>query len=564
MRWIHNEEIASQMYGQYWNLMVEDIPDAFFVNYIEDEPIQSVTDYTPANIVSEITSINKDKQISESINALRSDTIFHILTQPFRELVSKIPFPFSSPVIPPQIPIASSPVPFSSNTPAASPGGIIVAPQAPSLSAPSQGFGGISGTFPTPTPTPTPFSTTTTTPSLTPTATPTPTPTPSTTSNTAPTSPSTPTATSTQPVQDIVPPFMSNIRTSTITTSSITVEWTTDEPALGKAIMNTVNKETASETSYTTSHNVTLSNLMSGSAHSFYVVSTDSSGNSATSEVLTVTTATVVSGPKISLNIGYTESYRTYVGFDADQDVKVQYEYGKSSSLGMIQDVFWNQPSPYWISNGAYLINLIPGTQYYVRAKAWNKAGTMGTSDFYTFTTKSLAVPPVIHSGPTVTLTDIGAQKAVLLNFATDITCNGKFYWGTSTSYGSTVDIPNGTSFHYHLQGLDANTTYHVKASCTTDNGTVETGDKSFQPSGTAYGTVLGVSYSEQNPLGLKAGQLVKSNAYQEIFYVNHNICLQWIPDETIAIKYFGADWSKSVTIHGVIPETYKFCDAFQ
>ena len=52
LRWIMNEQAAVSLYGQDWNRKVDDIPDAFFFDYKEGDPISSSADYDK---ISELT-----------------------------------------------------------------------------------------------------------------------------------------------------------------------------------------------------------------------------------------------------------------------------------------------------------------------------------------------------------------------------------------------------------------------------------------------------------------------------------------------------------------------------
>ena len=45
LRWITSEAIASSLYGQAWNALVHDVPDAFFVNYTIGSPVYAASDY---------------------------------------------------------------------------------------------------------------------------------------------------------------------------------------------------------------------------------------------------------------------------------------------------------------------------------------------------------------------------------------------------------------------------------------------------------------------------------------------------------------------------------------
>jgi len=76
-------------------------------------------------------------------------------------------------------------------------------------------------------------------------------------------------------------------------------------------------------------------------------------------------------------------------------------------------------------------------------------------------------------------------------------------------------------------------------------------------------GTALGVSYSENNPLGLQVGWLIKNKKFVEVFSVDNDLCLHWIINEKVAEKNFGKTWNNYGNIKEFdnIPSGYKFCD---
>ena len=81
---------------------------------------------------------------------------------------------------------------------------------------------------------------------------------------------------------DILRPVVSNVSASSITPNSAVITWTTDEPATGfvnYGFTLTNWKVTPTDTSYTTSHSFTLTNLSAGTFYTYRVYSVDPSGN---------------------------------------------------------------------------------------------------------------------------------------------------------------------------------------------------------------------------------------------------------------------------------------------
>lgn len=74
LRWVKTEELATQLYGENWNQKIDDVPDAFFINYQVGEPITSLEDFIPANETLGTRTINENKGIEIGSAPLTSDT----------------------------------------------------------------------------------------------------------------------------------------------------------------------------------------------------------------------------------------------------------------------------------------------------------------------------------------------------------------------------------------------------------------------------------------------------------------------------------------------------------
>jgi hypothetical protein len=80
------------------------------------------------------------------------------------------------------------------------------------------------------------------------------------------------------------------------------------------------------------------------------------------------------------------------------------------------------------------------------------------------------------------------------------------------------------------------------------------------------YTTPIVLGDSITNNLNLQSGWLIKNRQYAEVFYVNQDLCLQWIMNEQIAEKHFGKTWNYEGNIkeYETIPKGYKFCDTLK
>ncbi len=66
LRWVKTEALAVSLYGASWAQMIDDVPDAFFTNYTSGADINSASDYSPAGVSSQATSINADRSLATS------------------------------------------------------------------------------------------------------------------------------------------------------------------------------------------------------------------------------------------------------------------------------------------------------------------------------------------------------------------------------------------------------------------------------------------------------------------------------------------------------------------
>lgn len=67
LRQVGSESLAKTLYGLNWNNQIDDLPDAFFVNYKLGTAIQTASDYNPQNVMTLTTTISQDKQFDETI-----------------------------------------------------------------------------------------------------------------------------------------------------------------------------------------------------------------------------------------------------------------------------------------------------------------------------------------------------------------------------------------------------------------------------------------------------------------------------------------------------------------
>ena len=73
LRWVKTEATAKALYGNDWAKFVDDVLDAFFINYKIGSDIESLEDYNPAEELADTTSIDDDRGFNNP-NALQAHT----------------------------------------------------------------------------------------------------------------------------------------------------------------------------------------------------------------------------------------------------------------------------------------------------------------------------------------------------------------------------------------------------------------------------------------------------------------------------------------------------------
>jgi hypothetical protein len=162
------------------------------------------------------------------------------------------------------------------------------------------------------------------------------------------------------------------------------------------------------------------------------------------------------------------------------------FEYGTSKAYGV------SMPCTELVGEGktftpeaVTISGLKANTEYHFRLVATTTGGTVVDGVDQPFTTHQA---PAIDSASVINLTTTSADLTAQINPNGSGTTY-RFEWGTSTSYGTNVPIPDAdigsgmsdVAATTHLSGLGANTTYHWRILATSANGTTgATADHSF------------------------------------------------------------------------------------
>jgi hypothetical protein len=230
---------------------------------------------------------------------------------------------------------------------------------------------------------------------------------------------------------DTVGPMIGAVQATSITTTSATVTWTTNEAADRQVEYGTTGYGSAAPatpgTPLATSHSVPLSGLTPNTLYHYRVKSRDAAGNLTTSDDLTFTTAAPDTTPPAIGAVQATSITTTSatVSWTTNEAADRQVEYGPTTAYGTVAPA--TPGTPLSTSHSVPLSGLTPNTLYHYRVKSKDAASNLATSDDLTFTT---AVP---STSQTVTFDEKAGQDQPL---------NGQYPtgvidWGTGKWYHS-------------------------------------------------------------------------------------------------------------------------------
>jgi len=258
-----------------------------------------------------------------------------------------------------------------------------------------------------------------------------------------------------------LPPAIANVVTTNLTSTSVTVTWTTDQPSSSQANYGKTTSYGSSsplDTTLVTAHSVTLSGLAPGTAYDFDVASTNAAAQSTTSPNASFSTPASTATPPY---VGYVAAWGinntgATVTWSTDVPANTQLAYGATTALGQLSPLQTAMAA----SHGVTLTGLISGTQYYFVAQSTGADGATGYSAVMTFTTTGTAPagPPNISS---VLVSNI-ANTSATVTWTTDQASSSQVNFGATTGYGSssTLDPTLATSHTVTLTGLTLGTTY--------------------------------------------------------------------------------------------------------
>lgn len=339
-----------------------------------------------------------------------------------------------------------------------------------------------------------------------------------------------------------------------ITTSSVTVDWFTDEPADSRVLygQSVDYTETVEDATGSKVHSVTLTELSPNTVYHYAVGSADLSGNivttNASGSVLGVTAdhtfrtrSKAVDVAPIFLEGPFVEftNQIAIVKWKTDQLASSQVAIGIAPGGTVAQGTpVFGEPSQLIFPDNALVKNhsvtitgLSGGLPYLFQASSTNESGLTASSrdpsitpkfappgGFGSFTTSTEADTqfPVITQGPTVVAS---TTNSLTIEWQTDESANGKLNFGTSNDdlNSEEIDGTNVTAHKTVVTNLEPGTTYAYKVASTDASGNGAT------ESQVAFGTT---------PSDVDLSAPAISTTPSVIYKTDRSATIQWVTNE--------------------------------
>jgi hypothetical protein len=189
-----------------------------------------------------------------------------------------------------------------------------------------------------------------------------------------------------------VPPVISAVASSGITTTSATITWTTDQASSSQVEYGTTpayGSLTSLNSAPVTSHSVTISGLAPGTTYNYAVLSSNASNQQATSANFTFTTSTLPTTPPTISAVSVTNITNSgaTVTWTTDQASSSQVKYGTTTAYGSTSPL----DNTLVTSHSVTLTGLTTGTTYNFAVMSANSGSLTATSTNATFSTPMTA-----------------------------------------------------------------------------------------------------------------------------------------------------------------------------
>ncbi len=258
-------------------------------------------------------------------------------------------------------------------------------------------------------------------------------------------------ATTTAVSTDTTAPTISNVAAGSLTSTGVTIAWTTNEAADGEVEFGSTAAygQSATDASLITSHSIALANLAPGATYHYRVRSRDASSNLASTGDFTFTTNTVSTtggtngttagaedhtGPIISDIIASTTYKTAIISWNTQESATGRIEYGKTSSYGTTtkETQFFSN------DHSAFLDNLEADTEYHFRiisADLLNNATFSVDQKFKTGKLPAALPPPLPPAPPPPVISDVSVvavrPTSARITWKTDLVATSQIVLGT-------------------------------------------------------------------------------------------------------------------------------------
>jgi parallel beta-helix repeat protein len=243
---------------------------------------------------------------------------------------------------------------------------------------------------------------------------------------------------------DTIPPIISGVFESGITTTSAIIRWTTNEASDSQVQYSTIlddySDASTLNAALVTTHSETLTGLALNTTYYYKVVSLDAAGNRSESAAGTFTTLAVndTTAPVISAVSASAGTTTATISWTTDEVATPLVNYGTTTSYGTSEN-----SSTFTLSPALTLTGLSPSTTYHYQLVATDPSDNVTTSVDYTFTTEAdTEVAPAVDA----TL-DVGTVRLQFMDDAFRLMRNmkPKVVGETVTLKGDANDFSGGT-----------------------------------------------------------------------------------------------------------------------
>ncbi len=193
---------------------------------------------------------------------------------------------------------------------------------------------------------------------------------------------------------DLVAPVISSIATSSLTSTGVTISWSTDENSstqieYGLSSTYTASTTLIDDTTYVTSHSQSLTGLTPNTTYHYRVISRDPSGTIATSTNQTFTTSAAAdtTAPTISSVASSTTATTATITWNTTENASSTVSYGTTASYGSASTTGGVVSSP----QSVVISGLTQGTLYHFKITSDDSSGNSSSTADYTFTTSAIS-----------------------------------------------------------------------------------------------------------------------------------------------------------------------------